>query len=363
MMTKLWIKNFRNLKEIVLEIKKFNLITGDNNQGKTSILEALYFISNSTSPLTKKIEELIHYQQEDAYIGIEFILHNQSKKILCRLTKDNKKSFQLDDQLLHRSSILGQYLNVRYTSADAIQTFTQNPQRRREAVDEWICISDIQFSKIFQKYQKILSHRNKMIKEKRSRSEFKIWNYQLIDLASLIVKKREEALSEIEFFISLYLKDIYPSFFDKLNLEYETSVFNRVQEFDYGKKLLEKLNDSYEKELILGFTLYGPHKDDMLVKLNHQLVSKFYSRGINRLIALLFELSLSLNTQRKRDIYPILLCDDAFVELSQSLKENLISLFNHHAQILYATVVDLDKNMSIISQLLEVKNGEVRCTS
>jgi len=359
MLTKFWVKQFRNLHEIVINIKKFNLIFGENNQGKTSVLEAIYFLSHAKSPLTHHMRDMVNHEKEEAFLGIEFINQEKPQKIICRFNQTNKKNFQLDDKPLHKYSNFNQYFNVRYISADTIQTFTQNPQNRREAIDEWAGIDDISFQENTKKYLQVLANRNQLIKEKRAFHEFKIWNQQLVELSDFIVQKRINSLVSLKDCIHAFLKEMDIEWANEFDIAYD--VFSLGSTLSYKDQLLDKLKNGHIKELAIGFSLYGAHKDDVILTIRHQLISKFYSRGINRIIALLFELALSLKTKQHSQIYPVLLCDDAFVELSQSLKEKIINCFQQYAQIIYATVLDTDKKLPYISQRIDVKNGTLTC--
>lgn len=359
MITKFWVKQFRNLKETVVHIKKFNLIFGENNQGKTSILEAIYFLSHAKSPLTHQIKDMINHDQEEAFLGIEFIYQEQSKKIISRLNQNNKKIFQLDDKPFYKYSHFSHYFNVRYMSADTIQIFTQNPQNRRQAIDEWVGIDDVLFQENTSKYLQVLANRNQLIKEKRRFDEFKIWNQQLVELSDYIVQKRMNSLIFLKERIQFFLTEMDIEWANEFDISYD--LFSLDSNLSYKDQLLDKLKNGYTKELAIGFSLYGAHKDDLLLTIRHQLISKFYSRGINRIIALLFELALSLKTKQYFQTYPVLLCDDAFVELSHSLKEKLINCFQQYSQMIYATVLDLDQTLPYLSQRLDVKNGEIMC--
>jgi len=359
MLTKFWVKQFRNLQEIVVNIKKFNLVFGENNQGKTSVLEAIYFLSHAKSPLTYQVKDMINHDQEEAFLGIEFTHREQYQKIICRLNKNNKKIFQLDDKPFYKYSHFSNYLNVRYMSADTIQIFTQNPQNRRQAIDEWAGIDDGLFQENTSKYLQVLANRNQLIKEKRRFDEFKIWNQQLVELSDYIVQKRINSLISLKERIQFFLTEMDIEWANEFDISYD--LFSLDSNLSYKDQLLDKLKNGYTKELAIGFSLYGAHKDDVILTIRNQLISKFYSRGINRIIALLFELALSLKKKQYSQIDPVLLCDDAFVELSQVLKEKVINSFQQYAQIIYATVLDSDQKLPYLSQRLDVKNGEITC--
>ena len=359
MLTKFWVKQFRNLQEIVVNIKKFNLIFGENNQGKTSVLEAIYFLSHAKSPLTHQIKDMVNHDKEEAFLGIEFTHQEQSKKIICRLNKNNKKFFQLEDKPFYKYSHFSHYFNIRYMSADTIQTFTQNPQNRRQAIDEWVGIDDVLFQENTRKYLQVLANRNQLIKEKRRFDEFKIWNQHLVELSDYIVQKRIDSLVSLKERIQFFLTEMDIEWAHEFDISYD--LFSLDSNFSYKDHLLDKLKNGYVKELSVGFSLYGAHKDDVILTIRNQLISKFYSRGINRIIALLFELALSLKIKQYFQVYPVLLCDDAFVELSQSLKEKVINSFQRYAQIIYATVLDSDQKLPYLSQRLDVKNGKMTC--
>ncbi len=366
MIKKLWIKGYRNLEEKVLNIENFSsiLIFGENNQGKTNFLEAIFFLINGKSPLENQIENIVSFYEKEAVIGGDFTTFSGENRLYCKLTKEGKKFSILNGKTLRTFSYLKHHVRAEFISSDIIRLFKDSPQFRRTELDQFCGLYFKEYGFLLKKYEKVIKQKNTLLKESPEVSKIRFWNEELIKLAKDIVIYRKQALEKINGVLDELRID---GNFELSPLKIEYVYINlKIEgpEQKYEEALREKCESEIQKEIAVGYSLYGPHRDDFIIKIEEKSLFLFCSRGINRLVAILLKLAQLLSLQKKEEAFPILLLDDAFAEIDSFIKEKVIQLmFNKQIFTVYASVLKQDKTFFKEPLILTIVQGKLSvCT-
>ena len=140
MIRKLWLNQFRNFSDVLLDLNRDQavVIFGKNNQGKTNLLESLFFMIHGKSPRESVLEHLIHFECSEAMIGASVDIDGHSKKLYVRLFRDGRKIITLDESTYKSFSHLKRYINLAYLSADIIRVIQESPGSRRGYLDDFL---------------------------------------------------------------------------------------------------------------------------------------------------------------------------------------------------------------------------------
>lgn len=340
----LQLKNYRNYHQLDIEFdNKVNVIIGENAQGKTNLLEAIYLLAFTKSYRTSNDRELILWQEEFAKITgrlsnnrnnnlpIELIFHKTGKKA---------KLNHLEQKRL--SEFIGA-MNVVMFAPEDLALVKGSPQVRRRFIDMELGQIEPLYIYHLGQYQKLLKQRNHMLKQLQYDSGsditfLHILTEQLIEHAAIILKKRFDFLQllrkwaqPIHYEISRELED--------LEIIYNASV--EVLEDDNEEKLKEKYAEAFRKsesnELRRGTTMVGPHRDDLTFFINGKDVKLFGSQGQQRTTALSLKLAEIDLIYDQIGEYPILLLDDVLSELDDFRQSHLLSTIQGKVQTFVST--------------------------
>lgn len=343
--------NFRNYKNSIIEFSDgINFVIGKNAQGKTNLLESIYLCAISKSPRTAKEKQMINFDSQYAQVLLDFNTIGGNKNIEIVLNSSNKKIIKVNKvPIIKLTQLIGE-LNVVYFSPDELKLVKETPEDRRKFLD--ISISQFDKSYMFDliRYEKILKQRNCVLKsaipEQLKIEQLNIWTPQLIAVAEQIVKKRILFIENLK----KYSKIIYNSIVlgENLDIYYSFSSSNNISIFD-ELNLQFKLN--LKKELEMQHTLVGPHRDDIVFKINNQDCRYFASQGQQRTVALTLKLALMEIIKDEVKEYPVLLLDDVLSELDNSRQTRLLNIVKNYQTIISCTDtnVNLDGNKIFIS--------------
>ncbi|MBQ7880404.1 MAG: DNA replication/repair protein RecF [Clostridia bacterium] len=336
------LNNFRNYTNAVINFSDgVNFILGKNAQGKTNLLERIYLCAISKSPKTAKEKQMINFDAEYAQVLLNFNTIAGNKNIEIILNNSNKKIIKINNiPIVKLTQLIGE-LNVVYFSPDELKLVKETPEDRRKFLD----ISISQFDKTYMfdliRYDKILKKRNCVLKsnisDKSKIEQLNIWTPQLILTAEKIIKKRILFVENLK----KYSKMIYNSIIvgEKLDISYSFEEKNNISIFD---DLNNQFNLNLKKELEMQHTLIGPHRDDIIFKINNQDCRYFASQGQQRTVALTLKLALMEIIKEEVKEYPVLLLDDVLSELDNNRQERLLSIVKNYQTIITCADVNLN---------------------
>ncbi len=350
------LNHFRNYENLELSLDPgTNIFHGENAQGKTNILEAVYLCGTTKSHKGSKDKELIQFGQEEAHICMNLNKNGSFYQIDMHLKKNKPKGIAINGIPIRRAGELLGIGNFVFFSPEDLNIIKSGPGERRRFMDLELC----QLSKVYlyhlANYNKILNQRNKLLKELCFRPEYldtlDIWDEQLVQYGTYVIEERERFVRRLNEII----KDIHSRLSgerEELFVSYEKNV-----ESDALKK---KLAENREKDLKFKTTQSGPHRDDLCFQIQGIDIRKFGSQGQQRTAALSLKLSeIELVKQEIKDT-PVLLLDDVLSELDSNRQKYLLDSIHDIQTLITGTGIDeFVENRFKINRIFRVVNGSV----
>jgi len=314
------LKNYRNYKALEIQFnQQINIIYGDNAQGKTNLIEAIYLCATSKSHRLSFDKELIKIGEKESHIHLKFKKKGISENIHIQLNKNSKKKIAFNQIALKKISHLFGIIHVIIFSPEDLGLIKNGPKERRRFIDFELSQLNSLYMYHLSHYYKVLKQRNKLLRKEINKEEIKLlldtWDNELIKHGFKVIELREEfiqALAPI-----LQKKHAYLSGKKEIiTIKYEKNTTIK----DYKKNLEKKR----KHDLIKGSTSVGPHRDDINFKINKIDVKKYGSQGQQRTAALALKLSEIELVKEKIEDTPILLLDDVLSELDIKRQQFLI---------------------------------------
>ena len=324
------VQNFRTHSDFILEIgEKSTLISGSNGSGKTSLLEAIYFALQGTSFRSSDKEILrndgsswFRIDLKDSKDSLRTIIFNDT-------VQKSKKQFLIDGNKKARLSANFRIPVVLF-EPDDLQLLTGSPARRRNFLDYFLSQIFPSFQLALTRYNKALKQRNILLKRDNvSKDELFPWNLMLAEYGAEIISKRQD-------FLELLNSKIEEVYFEISGAKDEIKI-DYLGEKVSKNEILAILSNNIERDKILGYTNFGPHKHDIQFNFNKKPAQNVASRGENRslVLALKFiETDILADLTAKR---PIVLLDDVFSELDDDRQKLLTKHFSKYQTIITST--------------------------
>lgn len=363
----LYLKGFRNYKETKIEFSKnYNIIYGENAQGKTNIIEAIFLCASGRSHRTSKDNELLNVSSSNYYIKLDSLKEKEDLSIEIIHEKERKKIIKLNEIPLKRmGDLMGNLLAVIFSPED-ISVINEGPSQRRRFID--ITLSQIKPSYFYdlQQYNKILLQRNSLLKEiQNNRSlidTIDIWNIKIAETAARIIKVRYDFIRRLGN-AAKKNHSILSSNNEDMQILYTSSIkTDNFSEVDQIKEnFIKELNRIQNIEIKRGTTLKGPHRDDYEIYINDMDVKSYASQGQKRTVILSIKLSELQIIKEETGEYPILLLDDVMSELDYRRREILFDCINNIQTFITCTEKDIFIKKEFNSILfVNVKNGNTK---
>jgi DNA replication and repair protein RecF len=326
----LTLNNYRNYEQISIQFGgKKVLITGKNAQGKTNILEAIFLACTGRSHRTSKDYELIRFGQESCRVRVEAEKKTAQFSIDINISRKDKKKIKINGMTIQRMGQLMGHLNGVMFSPEDLKIVKEAPSERRRYMDMEISQIKPQYFYYLQQYNRVLIHRNNLLKQIKKNDELKkmlgIFDQQLAEAGAFIIQKRYEFISKL----SNIAKEIHKklsSDAEELTIRYKPSI--RIRNYEDIRSIQEdflaETERMYWEDIQRGNTGVGCHRDDISFELNGMDVRIFASQGQQRTVALSLKLSDIELMYGETGEYPVLLLDDVMSELDE---ERQIKIF------------------------------------
>jgi len=321
------LQNFRNyLQKSFLFPKQTTIIVGKNAAGKTSIIEAIALLSTGNSFRAEEVEEMIRFTEEISRVKSK-ITHNDEvieQEVLLTRGHFNGKSVQsrlysVNDVRRRKKDFAGNFFTVVFRPED-MRLVEGSPSRRRHFIDTILTVTDPEYAQSLKEYEQGLVRRNRILSQVQEgtmpRTVLSFWNALLLKHGQILQEKRRE------FFSTFSSVDFPMEFF----IEYQPSIINE-----------ERMQQYAEKEIIVGHTFIGPHKDDFTVLYRDHQISLFGSRGQQRLAVLWLKMCELSYVTNQTTTQPILLLDDIFSELDDEHRDQVVKLMQDRQTIMTTT--------------------------
>lgn len=353
---KIELQNYRNYSNQVVEFSDgLNLLIGKNAQGKTNLVEAINFCSIGRSFRTSKDKELIQFNQDRARIYLELEKASGKSKIEVIISNSQKKIVRINSYSILRMGELMGELNCVLFSPDNLKIVKDGPQDRRRFLD----IDLSQLSKVYfynlLKYEKILMQRNKLLKtcsdKVVARNGIEVWNEQLSQVGARIIFERQKFIEALSNIVSEIHKKLTNNK-EFLAISYDGIVGKSVD--DIYRKFYDSLTQSIDKDINLGYTSVGPHRDDIKIICNSIDARTYGSQGQQRTVALSLKLAELEFFKLEKNEYPVLILDDVLSELDDERARLLLDCTDHIQTILTGTQFP---NYHCKYTLFNVENG------
>lgn len=344
--------NFRNYdnEEISFD-KDVNVFYGENAQGKTNILEAVFLCAMGKSFRTNKDKELISLNAENSLVEIEYQKSDREGKICIEL--GDRKRISVNGVKLKKMSELLGTINVVIFTPDDINILKGGPQNRRKFLDVMISQLKPNYMHNLSLYLRTLEQRNNYLRQIKDKNMdenlLDIWDEKLADYSYIICKYRKEYIEKIKEKIEIIHNEITDSK-ELFEIEYLTECDNK----DYFLKLLKSRR---KLDIIKGYTTKGIHRDDFVIYINKKRLDVYGSQGQHRTAILSLKLSELNIVEEEVGEYPVLLLDDFMSELDYKRRNHFLKKINNIQVIITCTDKLNIENKNIL--IYNVNDGKV----
>ncbi|MBO5031156.1 MAG: DNA replication/repair protein RecF [Lachnospiraceae bacterium] len=350
------LENFRNYKTLSIHFDSgTNILYGDNAQGKTNILEAIYLSATTKSHKGSKDRDIINFAADEAHIRTYVIKDELENRVDMHLRKNKSKGIAINGQKIKKAADLLGLLNVVFFSPEDLSIIKNGPAERRRFVDMELCQLDSFYLHHLNNYNKIVNQRNKLLKELYLNPGLKdtlfVWDSQLVSYGSRLIASRKAFVNQLNDIIYEIHKKLSGGK-EELKIVYEPDV--APEEFE------QKLRSCQEKDIRLKQTSVGPHRDDFSFIAGEVDIRKFGSQGQQRTAALSLKLSeIELVKKITKDT-PLLLLDDVLSELDSSRQNYLLNSIGDIQTIITCTgLEEFVNNRFEINKVFRVSNAAV----
>lgn len=330
------LKNYRNYDSANVSFSPgVNILCGDNAQGKTNLLEAIYVTGTSRSHRGSRDKELIRFGEEEGHIRLYFRKNDLSHRLDLHLKQKKSKGIAVDGLPIRRSSELLGMLHIVFFSPEDLSMIKNGPSERRRFLDMEMSQLDKGYLQYLSVYQKALSERNNLLKQidrfPQLLDTLDGWDEQLLDVGCQIIRKRQNFMVQID----EMMRDIHGKLTgnrEKIQVFYEKNVSE--------EEFREKLYANRERDIRYGSTSVGPHRDDMAFHVNEIDIRRFGSQGQQRTAALALKLSEIRLIEAVSGEKPVLLLDDVLSELDVHRQNYLLENISDIQTMISCTGLD-----------------------
>lgn len=363
-----WVKNFRNIEEdqVVFD-EGVNLLVGENAQGKTNLLEAIFYPSVGRSFRGAHTPEMIRFGESEAQIRLSYKDRKREQELSVKLFRDKQRLVEKNGLKMDRlSDIVGSFRAVLFCP-EHLSMIQSGPSERRTYMDMAISRMNPRYMRSLQTYGSVLRQRNALIKSAyANRSAFdstvELWSERLAEEAAYIAEQRLLFKGRIE----KHIADCFSEMTGEREiptLRYDGS--SGQDEAEYSDRALVKekyfylLMSSHDREISAGSTLWGIHKDDLDIRLNGRSARNFGSQGQQRSLALAMKLAEGEICREEFGDYPVFLFDDVLSELDGSRREYVLHRISGKQVILTGCEPSLLSELQGIKRIA-VENGRYK---
>ena len=351
------LNQFRNYGELSLEFDPgINIFYGDNAQGKTNILEAVYLCGTNKSHRGSRDREMIRFGEEEAHIRMMVERRETLRRIDIHLKKNKAKGIAVDGLPLRKASELFGIVNVVFFSPEDLQIIKNGPAERRRFVDLELCQLDKIYLYELVNYNKALMQRNLLLREIPWKPDLldtlERGDEQLARFGSRIVRLRSRFIAELGDMILRIHRGLSGGR-EELKILYEP---------DCGEdEILEKLSSGRQRDLKQKTTMSGPHRDDISFSVNGVDIRRFGSQGQQRTAALALKMAEIELVRKVTEDEPVLLLDDVLSELDENRQTQLLNSIDGIQTMITCTGLDDFVNHRFhMDKIFRVSEGTVK---
>lgn len=362
---KIEIRNFRNSKNATVEFSEgVNVLLGNNAEGKTNLLEAIYLACSTKSFRASNDSQMIRFGEPSAFVSVDFTAERR-QNISFLIEAGKRKKIEINKNKVNKlQDVVGRFKCVLFCP-EHLSLVKGAPSVRRDFLDFAICQLRPMYIVALNKYEKILKERNTLLKNALDdrdsyESTIEFWNEQLAHEAAIISMMRESYVKQAETYLSecfIEMSRITGNENEIPSLKYDGSAgLEDYQDLNKTKeRYLELFKINKEREIFAGTSLFGIHRDDFIIMLGGKEAKDFASQGQQRSLALAFKIAEGEIIKKESGEYPVFLLDDVLSELDFGRKKYLIEEIKNKQVIM--TSCEENPELYKLAKVIKVKNG------
>lgn len=334
-LNRLRVQNIRNIQSADLELhEKLNIFVGNNGSGKTSLLEAIYFLSTGRSFRTQQLLPLVQRSEDHCLVFGEISAGARNSRLGVKRSLDGASEYRLDGKTVNRSAILAKELPLLVLGPETVDLLLGPPEGRRSFLNWGVFHVEHDFSTLWVTANRCLKQRNELLKKSsRNSEELEIWTERLVALSTSIHLSRQRYFAEFSAVFSEISR--FLSGHEQVKCDYYAG-------WDIKRGLAIETSEHLDSDLRRGFSQRGYHRADVRVQIGGVNVAKICSRGELKLLAwaLLISQGVLLGQRMLGDDTLVYLVDDLTAELDTEHRNKLCQLLTTHKGQVLVTGID-----------------------
>lgn len=357
------ITHFRNITSAQLSpcLEGLNVICGENGDGKTSLLEAIYYLGIGRSFRSSSTTRLVQ-QTQDKFSLYTQIINEAAVTVPLGMEREANGSvrMRMAEQDMTNMAEIAALLPLRLINSQSHHLFESGPVYRRKYLDWGLFYCADDFLSCWRLYERTLKQRNSALRDRLPKNELSVWTDELVKHGTMLDQLRREHVANLTPFIEEIAQELLG--FSDIKIAYQSGW---QENQDYARVL----SDHYLEEYSLGYTAYGPHRADLEITKNGVLVKHFLSRGQQKLLICAMILAQGLMLARHRNTSLIYLVDDLPSELDRLSRQKLVNLLAKQKTQIFITAIESEAVCDLIDQcsvpikVFHVKHGSINLRS
>ena len=353
--THLLVDGFRNLENDRISLNSdFNVIVGDNGSGKSSFLEALFFLGHGKSFRTSNYLRLIKHNHQQFALNVAT---NNDKSLGVVKTNNGDTFIKIDGEKRYRLSELAENIAIQIITPESFKVFFGGPRERRKFIDLGMFHVKHSFSQLWKEFNTVLKQRNACLKAKLSTEQIAYWTESFTQLSEQITELRSDYIENLSCELNVWLNILLPDLNDQVRLHF-------LRGWTRSKELSEVLSFNQVKEYEKCTSLYGAHKFDLRFVINNVAIEQVLSRGQQKLFLLALTFAQAKLIERVKRVKPIIMIDDIGAELDTNSRKVLLqacqmlncqTIITAIERSILEPILPKDKNY----KMFHVKHGQI----
>ena len=350
------LENFRNYQNIEVDFnEKTNIIFGKNGQGKTNLIEALYFLTHLRSFRSPKIKYLQTYHSQQSSLEAIINKYQVSHRSFISLVTGGKKIILDEKKLAYSSEYIKNFLSLLF-APDLLSFFKEHPVEKRNFFDRLLFLVEKQYFYLIKEFNRVKKQKNSLLRNRQS-DQIIAWKKLLAEQIPKIINLRQNICEKINNYLSQFFFKLTGRN-EKLYLNYGNDFENKIEISEI--EILKFINSKLEQEKSKGHMDYGPHKDRFWMTLNEKDDKNNFSQGEYRISFIALILSVSAIVKEELNFSPVLLFDDIFSELDENICQRTLNCISENNSQVFITSTKLPEDFEISGSTFQIKNGTIQ---